>query len=142
VNHLRVQSPYYNDLIYNNTLNFKSFQKAKNLSKTTWPLKFIGLTIAFHQNPIEFLTTKLPSWKSCQYHPTTSPIYAIVGFDPTMTMVANPLIFNINLIVLRSIGKFISSNIETFDCIYLFMIHSKHDQMTCSEEDVYVNKSS
>ncbi len=67
-------------------------------------------------------------------------IFAIVRPNPTMTIVVNPIIFNIKFLVRSSIGKVISSNVETPDCIRLFMIHSKHHQMTCSEEDVHVRK--
>lgn len=65
---------------------------------------------------------------------------AIVKPNPTMTIVANPIIFNIRVLVRSSVGKVTSLNVETLNCICLFMIHSKHHQMTCSEEDVHVKK--
>jgi hypothetical protein len=44
-------------------------------------------------------------------------IFAIVGSNPIMTIVANPIIFNIRVIVPSSIGKITSLNVETLDYI-------------------------
>lgn len=54
---------------------------------------------------------------ACTIPTTMSFTFAIVGSNPTMTIVANPIIFNIRVLVPSSIGKVTSLNVETLDYI-------------------------
>ncbi len=78
---------------------------------------------------------------TCTIPTTMSPNSAIARSNPTMIIVANPKICNIRVLLPSSVGKVTSSHVKTPDYIGLFMTHNKHHQMTCSENDVYVKKS-